>query len=33
LNPLSDDRVNRIDQLDTERVIRSFSPYERLVEL
>ena len=32
-NPLSDDRVNRKDQLDTEVIIRSFSPYKRLENL
>jgi glycosyltransferase involved in cell wall biosynthesis len=33
LNPLSDDKVNRVDQLTTEKFIRSISPYERLNEL
>ena len=32
-NPLSDDRVNRKDQLDTEAIIRSFEPYNRLESL
>lgn len=32
-NPLSDDRVNRKDQLDTESVIRSFPPYKRIRSL
>jgi len=32
-NPLSDDRVNREDQLNTEKTIRSFKPYERLQAL
>jgi hypothetical protein len=32
-NPLSDDRVNRMDQLNTESMIRSFEPYERLQTL
>ena len=32
-NPLSDDRVNRRDQLNTESMIRSFKPYERLQTL
>ena len=29
-NPLSDDRVNRKDQLETESIIRSFEPYDVL---
>ena len=33
LNPLSDDRVNRIDQLQTEKLIRSIKPYNRLESL
>jgi len=32
-NPLSDDRVNRQDQLRTESIIRSFEQYERLETL
>ena len=32
-NPLSDDRVNRKDQLDTEAIIRAFEPYNRLESL
>ena len=32
-NPLSDDRVNRKDQLDTESTIRSFPPYKRIESL
>ena len=32
-NPLSDDRVNRRDQLDTERIIRSFDPYPRIQKI
>ena len=33
LNPLSDDRIYREDQLLTERLIRSIKPYDRLEEL
>ena len=33
LNPLSDDRRFRNDQLLTERIIRSFDPYPRLKKL
>jgi len=33
LNPLSDDRVHRVDQLTTEQIIRGNSPYERLAAL
>ena len=33
LNPLSDDRVHRQDQLQTERIIRSLKPYKRLESL
>jgi len=33
LNPLSDDRVHRTDQLQTERTIRTIKPYERLQSL
>jgi len=33
LNPLSDDRVNRTDQLMTEQTIRSLKPYQRLASL
>ena len=33
LNPLSDDRVHRTDQLATEQIIRGASPYKRLTTL
>ena len=33
LNPLSDDRAHRTDQLSTERVIRNKKPYNKLVSL
>lgn len=32
-NPLSDDKVNRNDQLMTEKIIRSFPPYNKLEDL
>ena len=33
LNPLSDDRAHRVDQLTTEHAIRSMTPYSRLASL
>ena len=33
MNPISDDRINRIDQLQTEKTIREMKPYERLDSL
>ena len=33
LNPLSDDRAHRTDQLTTEHIIRSMKPYDRLTKL